>query len=305
MLECLVEKDDRQLEDWYKDNRESVTVSFLQWLSEHDQEEHIEVLGRQLTAMSMGLVVGDGTVQQLTEADRNSGAGIGSGTESSVEEDAPEREYAGATTSGRDEGKKGVHDSRIVDVFALGASSPSPSSITSSDPLMSRKLSSESLRLLQQQAAALEATMGVRKAESILHLLGRKQVSSSDEQSMTLIEKDASTRILEVLVQIRDRAQRAVMLAEALIPLSEDDSYLDEEEGEEVLSTTPFVLLQTIDRHLNDESHAEILLQDVNLQLQDQGEEKIEQDHLVNHILPELREDLVSSIESNMSGGMY
>lgn len=116
-------------------------------------------------------------------------------------------------------------------------------------------LTVEGMSLLEQQAAALEATMGARRAAALTEILGRKAVAAPEEAA-GLMAAGAAGRILEVLVQIEGREDRAAMLPEAFTPPASSGAGPaaaavasdDEGEGsEEELHTTPLQLLQAVD----------------------------------------------------------
>jgi hypothetical protein len=112
-------------------------------------------------------------------------------------------------------------------------------------------LSAEGMALFQQQAAALEAVVGVSRARSLTEVLGRKRVGSPAE-ARGVLAADAAGRILEVLLSIPARGDRAAMLPDAFTP-PHDSSDSDGGGGgsgaeeEEELHTTPLQLLQAVD----------------------------------------------------------
>ena len=130
-------------------------------------------------------------------------------------------------------------------------------------------VSGESMQLLQQQAMALEATIGIQKAESIVQLLGRKRLSTEEMDRMQQVpDKSNAWRILEVLVQIEDRLERRDLMEEAFLPLnnevhsSEDvDGFF--EEDMEALSTTPMALYQEVRSCLRSAERFDTLLKDI------------------------------------------
>lgn len=224
-------KDDAALIAWANENKDDITLDFLQWISDQeyestdkDEKRILWSLGSRLTAISIGMMPSETTSQQDFEGDNE----FNQMAQSSAETDVAASAWPIADGSRR-------------------------------SPI---RLSNQGMILMEQQAAAFEATIGIQKAETILQLLGRTSVS--EETQSHFLEKDASRRILEVLVQIQDKSQRRVLLAEALVPASDDESEVDD--SEEALSTTPFVLLQEVERCLRSPEQLENLAQDTSLQ---------------------------------------
>lgn len=114
-------------------------------------------------------------------------------------------------------------------------------------------LSVEGMALFQQQAAALETVIGTTRAQALTEIIGRKRVSVEEAQGVLAV--DAAGRILEVLLSIDNRADRAATLPDAFTPTDNDASafadYSTVSEEEEELSTTPLQLLQSIDLWLH------------------------------------------------------
>lgn len=103
------------------------------------------------------------------------------------------------------------------------------------------------LQLCDEQARALEATIGIQKAESLVQLLGRKSLSADEMLDIQKIpEKSDARRILEVLVTIPDRVERKELMKEAFTPVDDTPGHVAEEEEEEALWTTPMALCQEI-----------------------------------------------------------
>jgi len=302
-LRSLMLKSEEELLLWAMDDDVEISLDFLRWISDREsssidelEKEKLCNLGGTLTAVHVGLVPvgkdqlegvnaeftmrGETRVRDGGDGGDGGGGGSGSGSNSSSNNSRNSGASSGTSSSARD----GVSIQRE----------------------MPMKLSAESMVLLQQQAAALEATVGIRRAESLVQLLGRRQIST--DAQMTMVKKEDSKRILEVLVQIRDRQQRCLMMLEAFVPVTEDDDgggggddVEEFDEGEEALSTTPFVLLQTIDGILHSETKSEELLEDVSAQMG----LPMPREHL-DRILSELREDVMSSLfDSNSSGDSF
>lgn len=102
------------------------------------------------------------------------------------------------------------------------------------------------LQRFEEQAQALEATIGKQKAQSIVELLGRKSLSVEEmERIQSIPEKSDAERILEALLCIEDERERKELMEEAFIPVSAVDMAGNTQEVE-VLSTTPMALYQVI-----------------------------------------------------------
>jgi hypothetical protein len=136
------------------------------------------------------------------------------------------------------------------------AVAPGPGLATAVGRTAELGLSAQGLALLQQQAAALEAVVGTARAKSLTEIIGRKRVDSPLE-AHRLLASDAAGRILEVLLSIETREDRAAMLPDAFAPpdvLGEGDEsgYTSGSgaEDDDELYTTPLQLLQAIDLQL-------------------------------------------------------
>lgn len=140
------------------------------------------------------------------------------------------------------------------------------------------------LKLLEEQARALEATIGVQKAQSLVELLGRKTLSAEERNRIKNIpQKRDAERVLEVLVCVEDRRERCSVMKEAFIPVSEDDDNMGDEEA---ISTTPMALYQEIiswQGKYEDGTNIEIMADLPQQQVQE--------------ILQELREDVFDSLQ--------
>lgn len=229
-LEKLTEDD---LESWVADNREQVTISFLGWVAELEaaasgtEQERLWDLGSRLMALREGFapVAAASLSQELVAAS--------AAQQSQAQPLSTALEVAGPAPLG----------DAVRRNAALG-------------------LSVEGMELLEQQAAALEATMGSQRAQALTEILGRKQMKKPEEAN-TLLAADAAGRILEVLVQIDSREDRAAMLPEAFTPPSAPvggrnpanggnaSVDVENEDDEEDLYTTPLQLLQAVDLWLH------------------------------------------------------
>jgi hypothetical protein len=118
-------------------------------------------------------------------------------------------------------------------------------------------LSREGMALLNQQAVALESIVSTSRARSLTEVIGRKKIETQEEQRNILnmtAQVDVANRILEVLVGIPYRQERAALLGDAFTPPAEDmvqreqqEEEEDDNEEEEQVYTSPFRLLQAID----------------------------------------------------------
>ena len=221
-LETIAEDD---LEAWVTSNRDQVTISFLGWIAEMEastsgvEQERLWDLGSRLMALREGFtpVAAASLSQELAAA-------------SAARQSEPQSQSTALTQ--------------------LAGSAPLGEAIRRNAAL---GLSFEGMELLEQQAAALEATMGSQRAQALTEIIGRKKMMDREEAN-TLLSSDAAGRILEVLVQIDSREERAAMLPEAFTPPTPpagNDSIIedldDEEDEDEEIYTTPFQLLQAVD----------------------------------------------------------
>lgn len=263
-VETLVERivEDRErgyraIDVWLEDN--DVTLRVLQYIEDcvvacedEGRRYALDIVGERLTASLLGL----STCLDMGEVQRG-------------EEEMIER------ASLKGESGEGVGDG---------------SSVAKGGVASELQLSMQGMELLQQQAVALEATIGIRKAESIVQILGRKRVSDDDMKTVAIPEKGDAWRILEVLVQVPDRVERRDMLHEAFVPIDETE---DEEYGEEeALSTTPFALLQIVQACLASQNELDNMCRGISATWSR---------HDVVHALKELREDIMESIDGNVS----
>jgi len=138
------------------------------------------------------------------------------------------------------------------------------------------------LELLEEQARALEATMGVRKAQSIVQLLGRKSLTLEEMSRIQNIpEKSDAERVLEALMYVDDRQERRALMQEAFIPVSAECDYTEEQEA---ISTTPMALYQQIVAWQGRCKADDLLLEGIAHQR-------------VGQILEELRDDVFDSLQ--------
>ncbi|KAI8104643.1 hypothetical protein M9434_003196 [Picochlorum sp. BPE23] len=260
LVECLVEDRERgyrAIDAWLEDN--DVTLRVLRYIEDcvvacedEGRRYALDIVGERLAASLLGLstCLDEGEVQR-------------------GEEEMSERaSLEGQSEEGVDEG----------------------SSVAKGGVASELQLSTQGMQLLQQQAVALEATIGIRKAESIVQILGRKRVTDNDMKTVVIPEKGDAWRILEVLVQVQDRVERRDMLHEAFVPIDETE---DEEYGEEeALSTTPFALLQIVQTCLASQNELDNMCRGISA--------PYSHDEVV-HVLEELREDIIESIDGNVS----
>ncbi|PSC70751.1 hypothetical protein C2E20_5944 [Micractinium conductrix] len=260
MQELLTELrglDDGALAAWAAGaNRERLSLPFLGWLSdeelaasadEPDEQQALWELGSKLMALREGLSpVGAEVLQEELRAAalRCSGmappaaAGEGQGDGDAV--DRPQ-----------DAGQPAASASQQQQQSAALVTPAFSSSVAATAAL---GLSPEGLSLFQQQAAALEAVVGTSRARSLTEVIGRARVQEG-AQVQGLAEADAALRILDVLLSVTERDERAAMLPDAFTPpgstagVDEDAAYFSPEE--EQLYTTPLRLLQAIDLYLS------------------------------------------------------
>lgn len=228
LLHTIEKLSEDDLESWVADNRDQVTISFLGWVAEMEaaasgtEQERLWDLGSRLMALREGFtpVAAASLSQDLAAAS--------AAQQSQSQPLSTALEVAGPAPLG----------DAVRRNAALG-------------------LSVEGMELLEQQAAALEATMGSQRAQALTEILGRKQMKKPEEAN-TLLAADAAGRILEVLVQIDNREDRAAMLPEAFTPPAPLGGHnpanagngsldVENEDDEEDLYTTPLQLLQSVD----------------------------------------------------------
>jgi hypothetical protein len=222
MLASLGQLSDEDLEQWANTNREKLTIGFLSWIAEELNETQDEVernrlseLGGKLVAIREGF--SPAATSKLTDV---------ASTIPTIA--APELE-SGIEASLKSSGKTG---SLLKDL--TGKTSPI-------------SLSVEGMRLLEQQAAALEVSLGATKAQALTEILGRKSANPSDNSiAYGLMAAHTASRILEVLIQMESREERCAMLPNAFIPPDQGQES-GTSEDEDALCTTPWQLLQAID----------------------------------------------------------
>ena len=232
------------LEAWAVSNREELTLSFLGYLAEeesasvgHDQNRLWE-LGSKLMALREGFT--PVTAVQLNEEVAAAAADVQQAA--LVQEDRENKEKESAAVA------VAVDQGLLTDAVRRNAA---------------LGLSFQGMELLEQQAAALEATMGAQRAQSLTEIIGRKKLMVPEEASSLFSVADAAARILEVLVQIENREERAAVLPDAFSPpiksqrgaptvsSEEEEMDDDDDEGEEFLYTSPLQLLQSVDLWLH------------------------------------------------------
>jgi hypothetical protein len=220
--------DEGDLESWVSQNREQLTISFLGWVAEEEaaapagsEQERLWDLGSRLMAFREGL------------------------TPVSAEQLSKDLALAATQTN------KVALKERAILAVADASSSPALAETVLRNAALG--LSLEGMELLEQQAAALEATMGTQRAQALTEIIGRKEMTIVPQEATNLLAADAAGRILEVLLQIDNREDRAAMLPEAFTP-PKDEMYendAEEEKEEEELYTTPLQLLQAVDLWLH------------------------------------------------------
>lgn len=261
LLASLGQLSNEDLEDWAHENREKLTIGFLSWIAEELNEAQEEVerqrlweLGGKLMAIREGF--SPAATPTLTD--------VASTTPTTA---APTILESGVEASLQAGGKLG-------NLLKTG-----PSAKTS--PI---SLSVEGMRLLEQQAAALEVSLGATKAQALTEILGRKSANPSDNSiAHGLMAAHTASRILEVLIQIDSREERCAMLPNAFIPPDQgQESGMSEDE--DALCTTPWQLLQAIDLWLKRSRQEPLEIESVD------PEKAVE-------TLKELREDLLGYLD--------
>lgn len=265
---------DQDIALWVEKNRDTLTLSFLGWLADREdaalaepERERLWQLGSKLMALREGFT-------------------------------PVARENMAAALTKLAEGAEGVTPGGQHSFPAEGSL---PAAVQTNKSL---GLSTQGMVLLEQQAAALEATMGANRARVLTGILGRKTVAEPDVEFAALREADAAGRILEVLVQVQDRRERAAMLPDAFSPPVESDADAAALiEDEEELSTTPLQLLQTIDLWLRrcqtaagaaSGNYGSALLPGMELEMAPEE---------LQRVLREVREDVLATWESSSGDG--
>ncbi|KAG7668106.1 hypothetical protein Ndes2526B_g03399 [Nannochloris sp. 'desiccata'] len=283
LLSTLGSISEDDLESWVAQNREQLTISFLSWVAEEEaaapaglEQERLWDLGSRLMALREGL------------------------TPVSAKHLSKDLALAATQTNK-------VAIKATGSMVAAGASS-SPALAEAVRHNAALGLSLEGMELLEQQASALEATMGTQRAQALTEIIGRKEMTIvPPRETSNPLAADAAGRILEVLLQIDNREDRSAMLPEAFTP-PRDEVYENQEEEEEneqeELYTTPLQLLQAVDLWLHraqsapppstpyldavDPSSSTLLIAGYSLGL--------DSDQLVR-VLQELREDILGAWE--------
>ncbi len=277
LLGTLGSMAEEDLDSWVASNREQLTISFLGWVAEEEaaappgpEQERLWDLGSRLMALREGL------------------------TPVSAAQLSKDLAFAAKTTTSN-------VDTKSASLAVAGGPSPALAEAVRRNAALG--LSLEGMELLEQQAAALEATMGTQRAQALTEVIGRKEITAvPSQEASNLIAADAAGRILEVLLQIDNREDRAAMLPEAFTPPG-DEMYENEdqedEKDEEELYTTPLQLLQAVDLWLqraqstpNSSSSTTPLIAGYSLGL--------DSDQLVT-VLQELREDILGAWEYSSS----
>lgn len=244
--------EDFELETWWDGNKEELTISFLGWIADQEQSAQDGTKKHKLWELGSKLM-----------ALREGFAPISSAQLNETLQNAPEI----------------PDDDSNNNTFLIQQHISSPGSFAAAVKQSSLLgLSSEGMALLEQQAAALEAAMGTTRAQALTEIIGRAKLSTPQQQhAASNIHRDGTSRILEVLVQVEDREERAAMLPDAFTPplvylsdeardggdgvddpddgtlIAEDDG--ENQEGsdseEEMVYTTPWQLLQCVNLWLN------------------------------------------------------
>ncbi|KAL4451850.1 hypothetical protein ABPG75_007512 [Micractinium tetrahymenae] len=261
LLTSLRSLDDAALAAWAAEaaNRERLSLPFLGWLSDEelvasagdpDEQQQLWELGSKLMALREGLAPVSAQVlqEELRAAALRCSLGSGSGG------DGPEEEEEQGQGRPQDAQQPAATQQGQQQEQRTPAALVSPAFGSAVQAVAALGLSPEGLALFQQQAAALEAVVGTSRARSLTEVIGRARVEDA-RQVAQLAEADAAARILDVLLTVQERAQRAAMLPDAFTPPSstavvdDDASYFSPDE--EQVFTTPLRLLQAIDLYLS------------------------------------------------------
>lgn len=205
-----------ELDTWVADHMDSLSIDFLTWVAVQEtaavgsHRQQIGELGGKLMALREGIPLCSHSIEEMP------------GISSDVNTISAESSTLGLPVASSSH--MGQLSATICTSSALG-------------------LSVEGMKLLEQQAAALETTIGATRARSLLEIIGRKR---PEIEGMLSQPPDAARRILEVLVQVDDKEERIAMLADAFTPPAGDDVDTSEGEIEEVF-TTPLQLLAAVD----------------------------------------------------------
>ncbi|KAI3437835.1 hypothetical protein D9Q98_000281 [Chlorella vulgaris] len=255
---------DQELAAWAAQNRERLSLRFLGWLSEEelaaastdpDNQQQLWDLGSKLMVLREGLSpVGNDVLQAEL---RNAALKCSTSFNSSSGEDEDEQELAsspgdvhGSTAQRRQDAQQQQQQDQQQQGLAVLAN-PALGSVVQQAAALG--LSPEGMTLFQQQAAALEAMVGVSRARSLTEVIGRTKVQGQ-QQLDRMAEADAAVRILDVLLSVPHRDDRAAMLPDAFDPpassLGEADDAVGYSSDEDQVSTSPLRLLQAIDLYL-------------------------------------------------------
>lgn len=239
LVNHLVSLDTPSLASWARDNRDHITLDLLGYIADKEQmsttkkydNEHnrLWTLGSTLMAAREGLEPMN--AEQLLEELRLA-----------AEETATQQAESTRVTSTQQNNNKQASSSAFPTVVKQTAE---------------LGLSPEGMALLHQQAVALESIVGISRARSLTEVIGRKKIETQKEQQNILnmtAQVDVANRILEVLVGIPDRQERAALLGDAFTPppgdmvqIKQQDDDDDDDEEEEQVYTSPLRLLQAID----------------------------------------------------------
>jgi hypothetical protein len=196
---------DQELAAWAAQNRERLSLRFLGWLSEEelaaastdpDNQQQLWDLGSKLMVLREGLSpVGNDVLQAEL---RNAALKCSTSFNSSSGEDEDEQELASSpgdvhgSTAQRCQDAQQQQQQQDQQQQGLAVlANPALGSVVQQAAALG--LSPEGMTLFQQQAAALEAMVGVSRARSLTEVIGRTKVQGQ-QQLDRMAEADAAVR---------------------------------------------------------------------------------------------------------------
>lgn len=253
LLSTLQTLGDDELAEWAAQHRQRLTLPFLGWLSDEelaassadpDQQQRLWELGSKLMALREGLSpVGNEVLQAELRAAALRCSCSGSMDDGDDDSGDEEEGNAGSTAGAGEDAQRQQQQAALA----------SPAFSSAVQQIAALGLSPEGMVLFQQQAAALAAVVGVSRARSLTEVVGRAKVQSQ-RQLHSMAEADAAVRILDVLLSVPERVERAALLPDAFTPsasradVDDDAAYFSPDEDQ--VYTTPLRLLHAIDLYL-------------------------------------------------------
>ena len=201
--------DDGALAAWAAAHRERLSLPFLGWLSEEElaargeeRQQQLWELGSKLMALREGLSpVGNDVLQAELRAAAARRCSPGSSASSSDAEDAAaaaaagagssERAQQGAAPPAQQQQQQQQQAQQQQQQQAPGAALATPAFVSTVQQTAALGLSPEGMVLFEQQAAALEATVGISRAKSLTEVIGRARVQD-ERQLQGMADADAA-----------------------------------------------------------------------------------------------------------------